>query len=588
MNSLGARWNPWLLGYFTFFVSFSTRLLGSEAFFTGGSSSFYFGSILEGVGAETVFTTPDKWPECPPEVLCCVRHTSEGDGRPKGTGEFVRSPSSTLGNYLSDFYSYGSGGLEQHGRIGLHLPLDDVDQDGLPDVIQPGKFFQGTVSGTVSWTSGVFPARSISCKLSREALLSMGNFDLDLTDGNGQKNWKGLWALYTVSGSIVYSKARPNDVELKLRFVAPDGSIQSYGGRGLMEVDAEGILRPTENSPWALAGNGGQSISIQEFALKRRPGKGVFVGGGTFVLPLWFQKSRVLQPAGCPDFQLPEGSFAQFKLLLNDSSDDDHDGVPDILTALPPTPAVPVFLTQPEPVYARPGEDVVLRVQVSGKPPILVQWYRGDQLLANAIGPVLTLRTVGAKDAGDYHATASNEHGVINSKAARVFVSRPSPEPRIKEPLKSLELKPGDPALFRVVADGEPELGYRWIKDGQELVGISGAELKLTAVSPPDIGDYSVIVSNRYGRSTSGPVALVVLGYPARPSMRGVRLTARGPEIDCAVRTGSKYRLETSVDAVVWSPLNLFTATNSIHTVKHNFATAQPARFYRLVALSSP
>lgn len=585
MNSPGDRWSPWILGNLICVFAFATRVSGAEAFFSGGSSSFYFSSVLHGIEEETVFTSPDQWPECPPIRVCCPRNTSERDGRPKGTGEFVHSLDSTLGNYVSDFYSYVSGGLDQHGKLGLDLPPDDLDQDGLPDVIQPGKPFQGRVAGTMTWTSGVFPAQSIFCTLSRDTLRTVGNYDIDLPVGAGQQNWKGIWALYAVSGSITYSRVRPNDVELKFRFVAPDGSIHSYAGKGLMEVDAEGVLRPTENLPWSLIGSNGQSISFQDLTLKRQPGKGVFVGSGIFQLPLWFQKFPTAQPSACPEFQLAAGSFAQFKLVVKDLTDEDHDGVADLITALPPTPTFPVFSIQPDPVYARPGDDVVLRVQALGKPPIVFQWYRGDQPVAGASGMILTLRNVGAKDAGDYRVTASNPYGETDSRAARVFVSRPSPEPRITQPLKSLELKLGDPVLFRVVADGEPELGYQWTKDGQELIGIKGAEFRLIAASSQDIGDYSVIVTNRYGRATSGPVALVLQGYPPRPSMRGLRLSARGPEIDCNVRVGLKYRLETSLDAVVWSPLNLFTATNSLHTVKHNFATAQPARFYRVVAL---
>lgn len=564
------------------------RVRAAEAFFKGGSESFYFGPAVESIGKETVFTTPDNWPECPSPLVCCYRHTLEGEGRPLGSGEFVYGKQSILGTYISDFYSYEEGELKDHGKVGLDVPLTDLDKDGLPDAIQVGLPFEGLVSGAVSWTSGQTPSRSISCRMSRDAVGTMGSYTFDTAFGAGQRRWSGVWGLYVVSGSMVYTKGRPNDVELKFRFVTPDGFPHSYAGRAQFQIDLDGVLRPIDTEPLKFVGSGGETMAISSFELKRQAGSGRFVGTGVFSLPFWIKGVGMPRTAACPEFDWPPAPYSRFKLQLSDSQDGDQDGIPDILAALPPVPLLPVFLSHPEPIFARPGEDVLLRVAVTGEHPILLQWYRGEVPLEGANAPALLLRRVAAKDAGDYRVIAHNVHGSTPSKAARVYVSKPAPEPRITQSLKSLEVKPGAPALFRIAVEGEPEFSYQWIKDGHVLTGVQGAELRLNSVVPADIGDYSIIVTNRFGGATSGPVSLVLEGYAPRPSLRGLRLAARGPEIDCNLRVGYRYRLETSVDARVWTPLSLFTATNSVQTLKHSFATAQPARFYRLVGLNPP
>lgn len=578
----------WGVMYLVLMAAVEIRVRAAEALLKGGSDSFYFGPAVESIGKETVFTSPDQWPECPSVDICCFRHTLEGGDRPVGSGEFIQVSQSNLGTYVADFYSYEDGGLKQHGRVGLDVPLIDLDKDGLPDAIQVGLPFEGLVSGAVSWTSGQTPSRSIACRMSRDAIGTLGSYAFDTAFGSEKRRWSGVWGLYIVSGSMVYTKARPNEVELKFRFITPDGVPHSYAGRSKFQIDSEGVLRPMDPDPLILAGIGGESMSISTIELKRQPGSGRFIGTGLFGLPSWIKGAGLPRTAACPEFAWPPMTYSRFKLQLNDSLDGDQDGIPDILAALPPKPLLPAFLSHPEPIYARPGEDVLLRVAVTGENPILLQWYRGEVPVAGANGPVLLLRKVAAKDAGDYRVIAHNAHGSTQSKAARVYVSKPAPEPRITQSLKSLEVKPGAPALFRIVAEGEPELSYQWIKDGHVLTGVQGAELRLNSVVPADIGDYSIIVTNRFGGITSGPVSLVLEGYAPRPSLRGMRLAARGPEIDCNVRVGYRYRLETSVDAVVWTPLSLFTATNSVQTLKHSFATAQPARFYRLVGLSPP
>ena len=151
-----------------------------------------------------------------------------------------------------------------------------------------------------------------------------------------------------------------------------------------------------------------------------------------------------------------------------------------------------------------------------------------------------------------------------------------------------MQANPGETARFTVAAEGEAVLRYQWFQDGQPLPSGTTSTLERPSVGIPELGEYSVEVSNAFGTVRSAPVTLTITGLPPRPKIVAVRPTTRGPEIDCGVVVGAKYRVDTSTDLKTWTVVNQFTATATVQTVKHSFASAQPGRYYRLVATAAP
>ncbi|MDQ8181404.1 FG-GAP-like repeat-containing protein [Pelagicoccus sp. SDUM812005] len=82
----------------------------------------------------------------------------------------------------------------------------------------------------------------------------------------------------------------------------------------------------------------------------------------------------------------------------------------------------PRFTREPEKQSLRPGDDLLLEVEVEGDPLPLVRWYRNGQPLLGAVGKTLLLEDVQHGDAGKYYATATNAAGVAYSEHARVGV----------------------------------------------------------------------------------------------------------------------------------------------------------------------
>jgi hypothetical protein len=69
----------------------------------------------------------------------------------------------------------------------------------------------------------------------------------------------------------------------------------------------------------------------------------------------------------------------------------------------------------------------------------------------------------------------------------------------------------GDPALFTVFATGASPLSYHWRFNGTELVQATNALLVLTNVQPTNAGNYTVVITNNVGSTTSLVAVLTVL-----------------------------------------------------------------------------
>ncbi|HLP01788.1 MAG TPA: DNA/RNA non-specific endonuclease [Opitutaceae bacterium] len=73
----------------------------------------------------------------------------------------------------------------------------------------------------------------------------------------------------------------------------------------------------------------------------------------------------------------------------------------------------------------------------------------------------------------------------------------------------------GGSVTFSVVATGNAPLAYQWRKDSVVISGADAANLTVSPVTLADVGEYSVVVSNAFGATTSRAATLSVVGPPA-------------------------------------------------------------------------
>jgi len=90
---------------------------------------------------------------------------------------------------------------------------------------------------------------------------------------------------------------------------------------------------------------------------------------------------------------------------------------------------------------------------------------------------------------------------VVNATSAPVVVRQP----------QGLTVSSGSPASFDIVAAGARPISYQWLKGGANIAGATTNRYTIPSASTNDSGNFTVIVTNIYGSTTSVVATLSVL-----------------------------------------------------------------------------
>jgi len=82
--------------------------------------------------------------------------------------------------------------------------------------------------------------------------------------------------------------------------------------------------------------------------------------------------------------------------------------------------------------------------------------------------------------------------------------------PLIASQPQDLIINQGDPARFSVVAAGARPLAYQWRRNSTNLAGATATYYAITTATTNDAAQYSVVVTNTYGATTSAAATLTV------------------------------------------------------------------------------
>jgi sugar lactone lactonase YvrE len=77
----------------------------------------------------------------------------------------------------------------------------------------------------------------------------------------------------------------------------------------------------------------------------------------------------------------------------------------------------------------------------------------------------------------------------------------------------------GQPAIFAVAATGFPAPSYQWKKDGVDISGATGATYTIASAQISDGSNYSVVITNVMGSTTSSFAKIAVVAEPTSPSI---------------------------------------------------------------------
>ena len=170
----------------------------------------------------------------------------------------------------------------------------------------------------------------------------------------------------------------------------------------------------------------------------------------------------------------------------------------------------PEILAPLDDVTALAGEKVTLRVTAVATPAPAYQWRKNGQPITGARGASYSF-TAGLARAGEYDVVVSNALGSVTSDTAVVVVNQP---PKIVAAPAAAKRREGQTHTLSVTATGFPEVGYQWLKNGEEIPGKTAAQLTLSPLSLVDEAFYSVRITNSLGVSTTKPVKLQVSRAP--------------------------------------------------------------------------
>lgn len=217
----------------------------------------------------------------------------------------------------------------------------------------------------------------------------------------------------------------------------------------------------------------------------------------------------------------------------------------------------------------------------------------GTPLYSQAANSSSTLTAVYDALAFGWRATGSVP-SVMNVKSVTVTTTGTTtiiPE-IITQPL-GVTKSVGEAVTFSVVADGGAgtALTYQWRKDGADIPGATGASHTIPGVALSDAGDYTVVVTDVAGSTTSDVAALTVTTGAVPPSIivepEGGTIIAGGSHTFAATVNGTSpitYQWERSTDGGP-TYAAIAGATGASYTLSD--AALGDAGLYRLVATNA-
>ena len=185
--------------------------------------------------------------------------------------------------------------------------------------------------------------------------------------------------------------------------------------------------------------------------------------------------------------------------------------------------SAPTFITLPASRTVVAGTNTTFTVTAAGSAPLAYQWLKNNLSLTDggnisgSATAALNLTAVTASDEASYSVTVSNALGSTNSGGFALTVILP---PSITSQSGAQTVATGGTAQFAITATGSAPLNYRWLKNGVGLtngvkfMGVNSNVLTVATVATNDEGNYSVIVTNLAGSTSSLAAALTVVSSP--------------------------------------------------------------------------
>jgi hypothetical protein len=207
----------------------------------------------------------------------------------------------------------------------------------------------------------------------------------------------------------------------------------------------------------------------------------------------------------------------------------------------------PTINQQPASQTVALGATVSLNVFASGVPPPVYQWQFNGTNLDGATNTSLILTNVQPSNAGTYRVMVSNAAATVASADAVLTVIEP---PSITTQPESQTIVAGANAALNVAVGGSAPFTFQWRFGGVGLAGATNQTLSLTNVQPEASGDYSVVVGNAAGITTSADAVLMVVSPPVITAQPQSQTAIAGTSVILNVEVAgtAPFRFQWSLD----------------------------------------
>ncbi len=160
------------------------------------------------------------------------------------------------------------------------------------------------------------------------------------------------------------------------------------------------------------------------------------------------------------------------------------------------------------------------------------------------------------------------------------LLSLPSPPAIIQQPVSQTVLI-GKNVSFNAMAVGSQVLTYQWYFNADTfLAGAQSKTLTLANTAPSNAGNYTLVVTNNYGATTSAVANLTLVPPPSITS----QVAPNGFQLDGLTLPRVAFRVQASSDLINWTTIftNL-SDTNGLVQFTDTSVSTNPVRFFRVL-----
>jgi Immunoglobulin domain/Immunoglobulin I-set domain/Fibronectin type III domain len=473
-----------------------------------------------------------------------VYHVSAGaPGRLvfEGENQFVDMTifnTATGSDLISSLQTAGDGGFDPTGRYYYHGD-SGVSNDAIHKFDTTGDKFSQVASYTIPYGNGTVVVSADGSRI----FWNGGVFDSNLDE---------LWAIKDIiycasaDGQFAFGQSKIYDTTtqqavLAMPLATTVSAYNSLSGTLVLQNGQSLGFYPLNNGPLlpipVLSAGAVGSTSANLAWVENGPQSGFTLQLRRTFTTVWTNVTTTLaanataytvtglQPNSSYDFML----LATSPVVVSAPSN-----IVTVRTSAPP-PAPPAITTQPGNQTVTVAGNATFTAAAGGAPVPALQWQvstdagvtwsnltDGSNVTGSATANLTLSNVTAAMSGKEFQLLAMNSAGSATSTVATLTVNIP---PNITIQPASQTMSAGQHVTFSVAAVGILPQTYQWFLNGHLIPGATQKTLTLSNLQASNAGAYTVVITNRVGKATSGVALLSVAKSRPRITLQPVSIS---------------------------------------------------------------